>query len=60
MMIWGITRVFTLPEGVIFRHHTKEWIKELLKNFQVIHENKLAVKTMNGNIAEAFQMIIKK
>lgn len=52
--------VFILPEGAIFRHHTKEWIKDLLKNFQVIHEKQFEVKTMNGNIAEAFQMIVKK
>lgn len=52
--------VFKLPETAIFRHHTKEWIKYLLEDFQVIQENLIEVKTMNGSIAEAFQIIAKK
>lgn len=52
--------VFTLPNFAVFRHHTKDWIKYLLKDFQIIYENTLEVKTMNGNIAEAFQLIAKK
>jgi SAM-dependent methyltransferase len=52
--------VFTLPEGVMFRHHTKEWISHLLKDFCMIKEYRVDVKTMNGNSAEAFQLIIQK
>jgi hypothetical protein len=52
--------VFTLLEGAIFRHHTHEWIKHLLKDFQIVNENMIEVKTMNGNSAEAFQIIAKK
>lgn len=52
--------VFTLPEGVTFRHHTKEWIKHLLKDFKIETENLIEVKTMNGSIAEAFQIIGRK
>ncbi|MFM2223923.1 MAG: hypothetical protein RJA07_125 [Bacteroidota bacterium] len=52
--------VFTLPDGATFRHHTKDWIKFLLKDFQIINENLMEVKTMNSNIAEAFQIIVKK
>ena len=52
--------VFTLPEGATLRHHTKEWIATLVKDFKLVEENLVEVKTMNGNSAKAFQMIIKK
>ena len=52
--------VFKLPEGATFRHHTKEWIKTLTKDFDILIENPLIVKTMNGNIANGFQIIGKK
>lgn len=52
--------VFRLPEGATFRHHTKEWIKTLTKDFEILIENPLIVKTMNGNIANGFQLIGKK
>ena len=52
--------VFTLAEGATFRHHTKEWIKELLRNFDILDEKQLEVKTMNGHVANAFQIITRK
>jgi SAM-dependent methyltransferase len=52
--------VFKLPEGATFRHHTKEWIQTLTKDFEIIKENPLIVKTMNGNIAKGFQIIARK
>lgn len=52
--------VFKLPEGATFRHHTKEWIQTLTKDFEIITENPLIVKTMNGNIAKGFQIIARK
>jgi 2-polyprenyl-3-methyl-5-hydroxy-6-metoxy-1,4-benzoquinol methylase len=52
--------VFTLPEGATFRHHTKEWIEELLSGFEIIAEKTIPVKTMNGHVAEAFQIIAGK
>lgn len=52
--------VFTLKEGVTFRHHTKEWIKELLSNFVILSEKIIDVKTMNGSSAEAFQIVAQK
>jgi SAM-dependent methyltransferase len=51
---------FNLPEGVIFRHHTKEWISKLTKEFKVMESNMIDVKTMNGSDARAFQLIIRK
>lgn len=52
--------VFKLPEGATFRHHTKEWIKTLMKDFEILIENPLTVKTMNGNSANGFQIVGKK
>ncbi|MBC7886717.1 MAG: class I SAM-dependent methyltransferase [Ferruginibacter sp.] len=52
--------VFSLPEGVTFRHHTKEWISTLVKNFSIQNEDMIEVKTMNGNSAEAFQVLVQK
>jgi hypothetical protein len=52
--------IFKLPEGATFRHHTKKWIKTLTKDFEILIENPLIVKTMNGNIANGFQLIGKK
>jgi SAM-dependent methyltransferase len=52
--------VFTLPEGATFRHHTKEWIKTLIKDMQVVTEDSIIVKTMNGHTANGFQLIARK
>ena len=52
--------VFTLPEGATLRHHTKEWIATLVKDFKLVKEKLIEVKTMNGNSAKAFQIIIQK
>ncbi len=52
--------VFTIPEGVTFRHHSKTWISNLLKDFIISNESIIEVKTMNGHYAEAFQIIAKK
>lgn len=51
---------FSLAEGATFRHHTQEWVHELLASFDIIEENNIEVKTMNGHSAEAFQIIAKK
>ena len=52
--------VFSLEEGVTFRHHTREWISELLNEFTLLTENPVEVQTMNGNKAKAFQIIARK
>jgi len=52
--------VFTLPEGATLRHHTKEWIATLISNVELKEEQLIEVKTMNGNSATAFQLILKK
>ncbi len=52
--------VFSLPEGVIFRHHKQEYINTLLEGFEVVQTQIIEVKTMNGNSAEAFQILLRK
>jgi SAM-dependent methyltransferase len=52
--------VFVLPEGAIFRHHSKKWIQSLLHKFTIKKEHLISVQTMNGNTVEAFQLIIQK
>jgi len=52
--------VFYLQEGVHFRHHSQQWIKDLLQDFDIIQEKAVEVKTMNGHSGEAFQIFAKK
>lgn len=52
--------VFSLPEGVTFRHHTREWISTLFNNFTLEKEAAVPVTTMNGVKAEAFQLLFRK
>jgi SAM-dependent methyltransferase len=52
--------VFTLAEGATFRHHTREWIRELLQDMEILEEVPTEVKTMNGHSAMAFQIIARK
>jgi SAM-dependent methyltransferase len=48
---------FELPEGVVVRHHRKEWIEELTGSFQRLEYEPFTVTTMNGNQSSAFQYL---
>lgn len=52
--------VFELPEGVVVRHHRKEWIDRLLGSFQRLENEPFIVTTMNGNTSSAFQYLGRK
>jgi hypothetical protein len=52
--------VFELPEGVVVRHHRKEWIEELTQAFQQLEYEAFTVTTMNGNPSSAFQYLGRK
>lgn len=52
--------VFELPEGVVVRHHRKEWIEELTCSFQQLEYDAFTVTTMNGNSSAAFQYLGRK
>lgn len=49
--------VFELPEGVVVRHHRKEWIEQLTGSFQQLEYEPFTVTTMNGNQSSAFQYL---
>jgi ubiquinone/menaquinone biosynthesis C-methylase UbiE len=49
--------VFELPEGAILKHHSENWIAQLIQPFQCLWYKKFEVITMNGNKSNAFQYI---
>lgn len=54
---YGCYGVFELPEGVVVRHHTKEWIEEITRPFRQLENDEFTVTTMNGNASAAFQYL---
>ncbi|HXD29912.1 MAG TPA: class I SAM-dependent methyltransferase [Pyrinomonadaceae bacterium] len=52
--------VFELPEGVVVRHHRREWIDELTRPFERLQFEPFEVTTMNGNKSAAFQYLGRK
>ncbi|HEY0005388.1 MAG TPA: methyltransferase domain-containing protein [Pyrinomonadaceae bacterium] len=54
---YGAFGVFELPEGVVVRHHRREWIEELTGSFAQLKYEPFSVITMNGNTSAAFQYL---
>ena len=54
---YGCYGVFDLPEGVVVRHHSREWIAEITRPFQQLQYQPFTVTTMNGNASAAFQYL---
>jgi len=54
---FGTYGVFALPEGVIVRHHQKDWIDHLTSAFTRIEFERFTATTMNGNPSAAFQYL---
>jgi hypothetical protein len=54
---FGVYGVFELPEGVIVRHHRKEWIEPLTRAFTRLAFEHFTATTMNGNPSAAFQYL---
>ena len=54
---YGCYGVFELPEGVVVRHHQREWIEEITSSFQELEYEPFTVTTMNGNTSAAFQYL---
>jgi SAM-dependent methyltransferase len=52
--------VFELPEGIVVRHHRKEWIEEITSSLEQLHYEPFTVTTMNGNSSSAFQYLGRK
>ena len=57
---YGVYGVFELPEGVVLRHHERRWIEELTSGFLPVALDDIAVRTMNGHRAQAFQWYGRK
>jgi ubiquinone/menaquinone biosynthesis C-methylase UbiE len=57
---YGVYGIFELPEGVVLRHHTRQWIEQLTAQFTVIAVDEIVAETMNGHRAEAFQWFGRK
>lgn len=57
---YGCYGVFELPEGVVVRHHQREWIEEITNSFQQLEYEPFTVTTMNGNASAAFQYLGRK
>jgi SAM-dependent methyltransferase len=55
----GTYGIFELPEGVVMRHHRKEWIAELTGSFGQLEFERFEVRTMNGNKSAAFQYLCR-
>lgn len=51
--------VFELPEGAILRHHSEDWLKELLGDFHTCCYERLTFTTMNGHTSNGFYFIGK-
>ena len=54
---YGVYGTFELPEGVLLRHHRKEWIEELTDSFEQLEYDPFVASTMNGNRSAAFQYL---
>jgi len=57
---YGTYGVFKLPEGAVFRHHTKEHIKKITKCFKELIFEETVYGTMNGHKSNGFYYIGKK
>ena len=58
--VYGLRGVFALPDGVVLRHHSREWIENVLCEFEMLEWRDIEVRTMNGNRAKAFQCLARK
>ena len=57
---FGRYGVFELPEGVVVRHHSEEWVAEITRPYKHLEYKPFTVTTMNGNSSSAFQYLGQK
>lgn len=57
---FGCYGVFRLPEGVVVRHHTREWVESLTRDFEEVDSRELDAVTMNGNVTRALRYMGRK
>jgi ubiquinone/menaquinone biosynthesis C-methylase UbiE len=56
-MPWG---VFTLPEGVTLRHHSREWLRDVFGAFREESFEPFTATTMNGHTSNAFRLFLRR
>lgn len=56
----GVYGAFELPEGAVVRHHSEEWVGELLNDFRQKEFEHLIFTTMNGHKSNGFYYIGEK
>lgn len=49
-----------LPEGAVLRHHSEDWIHELLSDFRGVKYERLTFTTMNGHTSNGFYYLGEK
>jgi SAM-dependent methyltransferase len=57
---YGIYGVFETGDGAICRHHTLDWLHDLLADFDLAATREITVETMNGHPARATQLLLSK
>jgi hypothetical protein len=57
---FGRYGVFRLPEGAVVRHHTRDWIAGLTRDFEDVDVVEVDAVTMNGHVTRALRYIGRK
>ncbi|MEU4419656.1 class I SAM-dependent methyltransferase [Actinoplanes sp. NPDC024001] len=58
---YGTYGVFETSDGAVCRHHSAEWLHDLLRDsFAIAATREIAVQTMNANPANALQLLAKR
>jgi len=52
--------VFELPEGAVLRHHGREWLADLLADFEELQATMKSVTTMNGHQSNSISYFGRK
>jgi len=57
---FGKLGVFDIEGGLVLRHHTREWVRELWESFETLVFESFEATTMRGNPAKGFRFIGRK
>lgn len=57
---FGTYGVFRLPEGAVVRHHSREWIERLTRDFETLDMTEVDALTMNGHEVKALRYLGRK
>jgi len=57
---FGRHGVFEIDGGAVVRHHSREWIDELIEPFDTLAFDEFEVMTMHGNPASGFRCVARR